>query len=98
MQIDKKLLQDIVFSFVAPWAFYGLCAGWAMLTGGFDPFKRKLLLSLTLAFIVFCLTLTGVREFETPRAMWFQSPYLLSGTLLFAAAVPLAVIYLIFRI
>ena len=100
MQLDKTLVQDLMFSLIAPWAFYLVAATWFRIVGKkFTGTGRNVALSTTLGFIVYGLALTGYAEFETIKAMWFGSPYTLCGLLvIFGIFAPVALIYLTFRI
>ena len=73
-----SLAQDIVFAFIAPWAFYAVVAIWFKMTGGLTPKKQKVLLSTTVVFILYCLVLTGSAEADTLRLLWLRSPVLWS--------------------
>ena len=79
MQINTlSVAQDIIFSFVAPWAFYLVGIVWAMVTGGITPEKQKVLLSATIGLTCFGLVLTCVAESETLKLLWLRAPYLFS--------------------
>jgi hypothetical protein len=97
--MNKTLVQDLAFSLIAPWAFYGVAAVWGMVTGAFGQTTRKIILSTTLGFVLFGLGLTTFSELDTLNAMWRELPYAFAGvSLVFGIVVPAGALYLIFRI
>jgi hypothetical protein len=83
------ILQDLVFSLVAPWAFYGVGLLWSIITGGVTRQRQAVLLTATIAFIVFCLALTCVAEWKTLNLLWRGAPFVYS--LIYAAFLVLVI-------
>jgi hypothetical protein len=91
----RRLVQDLFFSFVGPCAFYLVANGWAKVCGAFTDENRRIVLTSTLLFILFCLALTGFAERSTLGAFWNEQPILVSVGFLVTGVTVLGLVKLI---
>jgi hypothetical protein len=92
------LIQDLFFSFVGPWAFYLVASSWAKICGAFTGKNKRTMLTTTLLFILFGLTLTGFAEWATLGTLVSKEPISTSIGFLATGAAVSGVLWLIVSI